>query len=82
MVLLDGSHLTFDEVRRVSSEDEAVGIAPEAVEAMKQNAKTCGRSVKDEQDFAIRAKARRRRIRTAVDSAMVIRAVRDRDTTE
>jgi len=37
MVWLDGSQLTFDEVRRVSSENEAVGIASAAVEAMQRS---------------------------------------------
>ncbi len=34
MTILDGSHLTFDEVRRVATEDDPVEIAPSAIAAI------------------------------------------------
>jgi histidine ammonia-lyase len=37
MVVLDGTHLTFDEVRRVSSLDEAVELGPGAIQAMRRS---------------------------------------------
>jgi histidine ammonia-lyase len=37
MVLLDGSHLTFDEVRRVAGGNETVGIAEGAIGAMQRS---------------------------------------------
>ena len=37
MVELDGSHLTFDEVRRVAARDEPVRLSPSAVRAMQKS---------------------------------------------
>jgi plasmid stability protein len=69
-------------------------VSPEIVRALKKQAAGRGRSaeaehreilrralLQDSLDFAARAKALRRRLRSAVDSSEVIRADRDRDTT-
>ncbi len=69
-------------------------ISPELVGALKRRAAANGRSAEAEhreilrtsllgaeEDFAARAKALRRRLRSSVDSSDTIRADRDRDAT-
>ena len=69
-------------------------VSPEVVSALKQRAVANGRSAEAEHreilrasligketDFAARAKALRRRLRSSVDSSETIRADRDRDGT-
>ncbi len=69
-------------------------ISPELVGALKRRAAANGRSAEaehreilrtsllgTEEDFAGRAKALRRRLRSSVDSSDTIRADRDRDAT-
>ena len=69
-------------------------ISPELVGALKRRAAANGRSAEaehrgilrtsllgTEEDFAARAKALRRRLRSSVDSSDTIRADRDRDAT-
>ena len=68
-------------------------LEPQLVRTLKQRAATHGRSAEAEHreilrqalteggaDFATRAEALRRRLRSTVDSSAVIRADRDRDT--
>ena len=65
-------------------------VSARIVRALKQRAAGHGRSaeaehreiealLEGEEDFAVRAKALRRRLRSTVDSGSVIRADRDRD---
>ena len=67
-------------------------LAPDVVGALKRRAAANGRSAEaehrdilrkallvDEEDFAARARALRRRLRSTVDSTEVIRRDRDRD---
>jgi antitoxin FitA len=68
-------------------------VSAEIVRALKQRAAAHGRSaeaehreilrdalLKGERDFATRAKALRRRLRSTADSSEIIRGDRDRDT--
>ena len=68
-------------------------VGAQLVRALKQRAAAHGRSaeaehreilrealLEDEEDFATRAQALRRRLRSTVDSSALIRADRDRDT--
>ena len=68
------------------------GVSAEIVRALKQRAASHGRSaeaehreilrdalLEGERDFASRAKALRRRLRSAADTSEIIRADRDRD---
>jgi antitoxin FitA len=68
-------------------------VSAEIVRTLKQRAATHGRSVeaehreilreallKGERDFATRAEALRRRLRSTADSSEIIRGDRDRDT--
>ena len=70
-------------------------VNEQVVRALKQRAAAHGRSAEAEhrdilrktllegdQDFAARAQALRQRLRSSVDSTDIIRADRDRDTTE
>ena len=67
-------------------------VSRESVDALKRRAATDGRSaeaehreilraslLRTEEDFEVRAKALRRRLRSSVDSGETIRADRDRD---
>ncbi len=69
-------------------------VSAQIVRTLKQRAAAHGRSaeaehreilrevlLEDEEDFAIRAKALRQRLRSTVDSSAVIRADRDRNST-
>jgi antitoxin FitA len=69
-------------------------VSEQIARTLKQRAAAHGRSaeaehreilrvalLEGEQDFATRAEALRRRLRSSVDSSAVIRADRDRDTT-
>ena len=69
-------------------------VSDEVVEALKQRSAANGRSVEAEhrellravllgtnEDFAVRAAALRRRLRSSADSADIIRTDRDRDIT-
>lgn len=68
-------------------------VSEQLIRTLKQRAATHGRSAEAEhreilrealleggEDFACRAKALRRRLRSTVDSSEIIRADRDRDT--
>lgn len=68
-------------------------VSPQIVRALKQRAAAHGQSaeaehrdilrralLEGEEDFAVRAKALRQRLRSTTDSSEIIRADRDRDT--